>query len=265
MAIPPWRQQLPQSYIGARKWGTGVNAVHGRNTNPGRGTAPGDGYSGMSDLASYDFGYTPEDSVYADGYGVDLQFMQAHPNWGDPDSHARTGQFPDWGHNGIEYRSLKIGTNVKETEAWLLPNETVNEGWINKEHGDILDSRTADDSQLFIQTSDRQRNLSKDNDRAVQRGTDEARTPIATRLVGMKVKEYSGGKRHEDMTPVTQDAHPRPWLYRSTADGVPAGDQWLPANAWDQTTPLTREVPADVEQGPSATSITADDVWTEGW
>jgi hypothetical protein len=256
-------------YTGSLKWGTGVNPIHGQHSDSGpvgRNLAPGP-YTGLSadtGLIDEQFGYTPEDHLWDGGYGVNLQFMQAHPNWGDPDSHAQTGNFPNWGETGIDYRSLKIGTDAKEGMAQVLPNETVSEGWINKPHGSILDSRTSDVSQYEINTSWRQRDLSKGNDSATARGTDDPRHPIATRLVGMKVKYFSGGKRHEDMMPRSQDAHPRPWLYRQTDDGIPPG--YLGANTMVVNEPIQREVPADVYQGDSeVASYGADDVYTEGW
>jgi hypothetical protein len=269
MALPSWRSQSPLKYTGSLKWGTGVNPIHGQHSDSGpvgRNLAPGP-YSGLApDTGLIDdmFGYTPEDHLWDGGYGVDLSFMEAHPNLGDPDSHGQTGQFPDWGKNGIDYRSMKIGTNAREQMAQVLPNEDVAMGWTNKVHGDILDARSSDPSQYEIMTSWRQRELVKTNDSALARGTDDPRHSIATRLTGMKVRNYPGGQRHVDMTPVTQDSHPRPWLYRQTDDGIPPG--WLGANNMVVNEPIQREVPADVYQGLSeVANYGADNVYTEGW
>lgn len=273
MAIPSWRQELPRNYVGAKKWGTGINPVHSQRsvTNVGRNLAPGpyDGSplesQGLADLAS-DFGYTDEDFAMT-GEGVDLGFMEAHPNLDVPPKHrAQSGMFPAWGNGpfpvsqGTTYRSLKIGTAWKEQIPQQQPYGSVSEGWINKEHGEINDAETSDPNQYEIQTSMRQRDLSKTNDSAMLRGTDDPRHSIATRLVGIKVKEYSGGKRHEEMLPKEQLERPRPWLHRrgGTAPYEGVNDMYV-------SEPMIREIPKDAYQGPNDTQIEGDSVWSEDW
>lgn len=251
-----WRKSLPQAYAGPAKWGTGVNPIHGTRGGPGRNIAPGPYNPGPNTgLVSYDYGFTPEDDTYY--VGADHSFMDAHPNLDDPNSHAQTGGFPPYGprragvSGGTNWRSYKVGMAWKEQEAQVLPSGTVNAGWLNKPHGEILDARSADDAQLLVQTSYRQRDLSKGNDLAQIRGTDDARTPIATRLVGMKAKTYAGEYRHDEMTPREINQGARPFLFRTAGTaGPPSG-----VNDMYVSEPMTREVPADVYQGQSEVAI----------
>jgi hypothetical protein len=270
MAIPSWRDELPdRNYIGAGKWGTGVNPVHavrGGNDKVGRNLAPGAYESGMlhsSGLVEtgYEFGYTDEDLELGSD---DISWMEAHPNLGAPDSHAQTGMFPQWGNgadplpNGTKYRALKIGTSVREQEMRVNPYGTVNEGWINKSHGPILDSRTSDPSQYDVTSSMRQRDLAKGNEKAVARDTDDPRHPIQSRIVGMKEKIWSGGKRHEEMLPREQEYGPRPWSYRSAGVGWVYG-----VNDMYVSEPIKRELPMDVNQGQSEVSDTTEAEWED--
>lgn len=272
MSIPSWRQELPQSYVGARKWGTGINPVHSQpsSTNIGRNLAPGpyDGTplesAGLVELAS-DFGYTDEDFAMT-GEDVDLTFMEAHPNLGAPDTHAQTGMFPSWGKGrypipgGTTWRSYKIGSSWKEQIPQQQPYGSVSEGWLNKEHGQINDAGTSDPSQYELWTSMRQRDLSKGNESAQLRGTDDPRSSIPTRLVGIKVKEFSGGKRHEEMTPKEQLERPRPWLHRTGGVAPMYG-----VNDMYVSEPMIREIPVDPYQGRNAVDIEGDQVWSEDY
>jgi hypothetical protein len=270
MAIPSWRAELPQSYAGAKKWGTGINPIHSQREqgDVGRNLAPG-AYNGVALESAglvdtgMEYGYTPEDLEMM-GEGVDLSFMEAHPNLGAPDSHAQTGDFPSWGKGrypipqGTFYRALKIGMAWKEQIPQQQPSTTVSEGWTNKTHGEVNDAETSDPNQYEIWTSMRQRDLTKTNDSAVLRGTDDARSGIATRLTGIKVKNFSGGVRHEEMTPKEQVERPRPWLYRTAGTGPMFG-----VNDMYVSDPITREVPPDAYQGPTTAELATDDVWTE--
>jgi hypothetical protein len=274
MALPSWRDNLPQSYVGARKWGTGINPVHSQhygNVDVGRNLAPGEYNSASletSGLVTFDFGYVPEDAAY-DEMPVDLSFMQAHPNLGDPSVRANVGEFPSWGKggdplpNGTAYRSYKIGTAWKEQIPQQQPSETVSEGWLNKVHNPVpLDSEVSDESQLYMQTSMVQRDKIKGNESAVVRGTDESRSEIASRIVGMQTPVYSGGQRHEDMYPKDQDTRYRPWAFRTAGTGPVS---WMEPNAMVVTEPITRDVPADVNQGPLETADnTGSDYTAEG-
>jgi hypothetical protein len=272
VAIPSWRNELPNNYVGAKKWGTGINPVHSQpsSTNIGRGlgSGPYDGTplesSGLVDLAS-DFGFTAEDFAMT-GEGVDLSFMEYHPNLGDPDSHSQTGMYPAWGPGsvpvaqGTTWRSYKMGSAWKEQIPQQVNYGSATEGWTNKEHGEVNDAGTSDPSQYTINTSMSQRDLSKGNDSAQTRGTDDARHSIATRLTGIKIKNYSGGKRHEEMEPKEQIERPRPWLHRAVGTGGYTG-----VNDMYVSEPLLREIPKDAYQGPNSDELPGDQVWAEDY
>lgn len=254
MALPSWRDQIPHNYTGARKWGTGINPIHSVKGGPqykGRNIAPGTYNADLLDnagLVAYDFGFMPEDQAY-EYPAVDMSYLKDHPNWGAPDPHGTTGSFPPrTGQNnlpsGIAYRARKMARPWNEGMPNTAPNGTVGEGWLNKEHGEILDSRISDSSQYTVWTSERQRDLSKGNDVAVVRGTDDARHVIASRITGMKVRIWPDGKRHEEMENKTQEYRPRPWKYRSAGVGPYEG-----INDMHVSIPRRRDIPADVDQG----------------
>lgn len=271
MALPSWRSELPQSYTGARKWGTGINPVHSLRVNTSREDMalrnwyPNNPYdsvlleeSGLVDPA-FDAGYTTEDDQFYEN-PADTEYINVHPNLGDmPEQfRANVGDYPSWGPGGdaipagTSLRSYKTAVPGKEQTFLQVPSETVSEGYRNKEFDPVpLDARYADDSQLYIQTSMVQRDKVQDNSRAVMRATDSDRHPIASRVPGMQIPSYSGGRRHEDMFPVTQDGPPRSWVHRTVGTGPTA---WMHVNAMYVSEPLKREIPADVYQGAPETS-----------
>jgi hypothetical protein len=140
--------------------------------------------------------------------------------------------------------------NPRETRPQQNPGETVSEGWTNKVHGQILDSLGSDTAQLYVQTSDVQKNETLVNTAATTRGTDADRAGIPTRLTGMKVKNYSTGERMDDMTPWTQDLYWRAFTVRTAGTADPSQ---MGVNEMYVSQPMTRDVPADVDQGPNET------------
>jgi hypothetical protein len=110
-----------------------------------------------------------------------------------------------------------------------IPTETVSEGWINKgSTGGLIESpefnsQPAPTHQVFVNTSMVQRHRMLNNDRAVARGQDEPRESIPSRIVGPKVKVYSGedpdSNRAYDMFPYQAEAIPRPFHYRTFGGG----------------------------------------------
>jgi hypothetical protein len=253
-------------------------------------TGPPWGYQ-QDDLAGLDAFADPELAIM--GYA---QEPDSHPNWGEnngfqfrdqiPADQSRPWQAPPAQRRWL--RSQKYAGNMRgaATDAGPqptyqnsneLPTETVSEGWINKGvTGGLLESpenaaEPAPTHQAFIQTSMVQRHRQLNNDRALARGTDEPRESIASRIVGMKVKTYSGedpdSDRAYDMFPYQAEAIPRPFKYR-TFGGGPQGynlnnEQYL-------RTALQRTPPPDAGLGIPDTEIdtqsdngyTADD---QGW
>lgn len=273
MALPSWRAELPQSYTGARKWGTGINPVHGNRVNIARqdmalrNPFPSTPYdaamlesSGLVDPA-FDAGYTNEDDQFYE-HPADVTYLGVHPSLADPLKHrAQTENFPNWGFggdalpNGTALRSFKTGVPGKEQTYLQVPSETVSEGYRNKEYDPVpLDARVSDESQLYVWTSMTQRDKVQTNASAVARGTDNERHSIASRIVGMQLPSYSGGMRHGDMEPRSQDGPPRSWLHRTAGTGPRS---WMEVNSMYVSDPIKREIPADVYQG-SAESTTPD-------
>lgn len=269
MALPSWRAELPQSYTGARKWGTGINPVHARRINVGRedmalrNALPNTPYDsamleshGLVD-PGFDAGYTFEDDQFYE-HPADTTYLSVHPSLGDPTPRGSADDYPSWGPGGdaipggTSLRSYKMGVPGKEQTYLQVPSATVSEGYRNKEYDPVpLDARIADDSQLYIQTSMVQRDAVQTNSHAVSRGTDDDRHSIASRIVGMQIPSYSGGQRHEEMERVTQDGPPRSWLHRTAGTG-PAS--WMEVNSMYVSEPMKREIPADVYQGPAETT-----------
>src|SRR5258708_1268992 len=269
MAIQSWRDNLPMSYDGSRVWGTGINPVHSLHSDmlpTGRvGYPPNlpDGYMVG----------TPQIEVGVEGYDwewdatdqpqQDLGFTEAHPNWDEKAARAKStsvigdpnADWPAWGSfdkdgtQGVRIRSFKTAMGWREQHAQEIPAGIAGEGWKHKEHApEELDGRDSGTLQLYMQTSSQQRHKVQDNGRAVFRGTDDARSEIASRLTAMKVKEYTpvGEGRHEDMYPHQIEYRPRGWRYRSVGT---ADVSWMTPNEQRDQYPIRRDVPPDVWQG----------------
>lgn len=247
MAIPSWRDRLAQGYTGPAKWGTGINPTHAdKNDGTGRVLSPGESPVGLASDSELLNGWTMEDLAATGDFG----FMQSHPNWGVDPERGRA-DYPSWGHrygppSGTGMRAKKRGMSLKESEAQQIPSQTVSEGWVNKEHGSVLDSKTSDPSQYERQTSMQQRDAIRTNSAAVVRATDGERTDIPSRITGMKVKEFSGGQRHEDMTPWVQDIWHRVFRVRTAGTADPTQ---MATNEMYVSVPMTRTIPPDVDQG----------------
>jgi hypothetical protein len=249
--------QVNVGYSGAKRWGTGIHPVHAEhgegpplrtwNRQPGPSTPsdqPGEVSTALTDMEQW--GYTPDDIPNLELYS----YWDERPNWGDDEASYRgsTDDMPSYGRQhggtprGTAFRALQAGVPLERETPVQIPNETVSEGWLNKEHGNILDARTSDQSQYERQTSMQQLHVSRNNTLATLRGTDDPREPIATRLTGMKVKEWSGGERHYDMLPYSQDVMYRPFMYRTagTDDPVKMGP-----NEMYVSVPVQRDAPPD--------------------
>lgn len=240
---------------------------------PGR-TAP---YAASPDFieTGAPWGYQPEDiaglDVFqlsdpdANRHGMSIHHNEDHPNWMDDETENTRGVVPP------QYRP-PLGTPGRDTTGYYrdgqwdedfevsneIPTETVNEGWINKLASGFDIGKSADDvvvsdpAQYERQTSMQQRFKTQNNERAVLRMTDEARTPIGSRIVPMKVKVYSEGQRHYDMFPYQIDDMPRPFWYRRAATGRP----WeLRPNEMYVVEPLQRTPPPDPSLGPPESSL----------
>lgn len=244
-------------------WGTGINPVHShygggpplrvKGRLPADHTPPGEALPDSIEQRQR-WGYTSDDQDYTPCYlqydgrprvGVDTQ------NW-----RGNAGKQPPLNATGAEksvFRSLFDGArrlNDKGMESF--PSETVNEGWLNKPHGEIANALVSDPSQYEMQTSMRQRYQVRNNANAVARGTDVPREPIESRVVGQKLKVYSGEERHIDMFPYQQDDMPRAFYFRTAGTGNPSD---MEVNEMYVSEPIQRVPGPDPDLGPEATDI----------
>jgi hypothetical protein len=253
-------------YTGAKRWGTGVSDLYAavgagvplRMT--GRNPAPIDYREVPEALLPGEFyGYTMEDLPP----GTDDEFMIGVPPWTDRTEVTRgdAGKFPPptWqarpnGPSGTWLRTIKqVGMLKAAHDPTAYPTETVTEGWEHKQHGEINDAVVSADAQYTRQTSMQQVDppAGRNNALAVERGTDDDRHNIMTRLTGMKVKPWSEGERLQDMFPYQQDLILRPWWWRRAGVGREAD---MLTNEFQSTLPVTRNPPPEPYYGPPESS-----------
>lgn len=258
-------------YVGAMKWGTGVSPIFAQF-----GEGPPLGITGRNDeQVSYkpvpgvllappglEYGYCPEDIVMGDS---DEFMVSDVPSWDElpetrPDR-ADSQRFPPPalmarpnGPSGNYFRTIhQPGMLEAATEPSSYPTETVSEGWDNKLAGEVLDAVVSAPTQYERQTSMQQVNppQGRNNQAAQDRGTDDARANIMTRLTGMKIKPWSEGQRLEDMFPFQQDLILRPFWYRNAATG--RVEEMIP-NEYQETMPIQRNPPPEPDYGPNESS-----------
>lgn len=254
--------QIP--YAGAEVWGTGINPIHEYYGSDAARLAPIPGERGEhippaksvpQRVVSPDlWGYQPEDSRAT---GVDYD---GRPSWNEqpPAYRGDTDDHPSYSAPGMvreAFRAMRGGAHrLRQKNIDAQPSETVTEGWRNKPKGSPADSDPAGDSQVFIQTSQTQRYKTRVNNAAVARATDGARADIASRVIGQKLKIYSGERRHYDMTPREQSPILRPFSYRTAGTG-PA--RYLAPNEMTVASSVQRVPPPDPSMGPAETDLTA--------
>lgn len=257
-------------YVGALKWGTGINPVHGvyGEGPPIRTTGRMDGPDNPTDpLSDIDeslegemYGYTMEDIPSCNYYGMTPPVGTTpnmlrdsnkfgHPNWADEPTDPSVTAFRS---DPEMEQPLWNGTRINS-----FPTETVSEGWLNKETGNINPAETSDPAQYERQTSMQQVNPpeGRNNSAAQIRDTDDARSSILTRLTGMKIKPWSQGQRNADMFPYQQDLMLRPFWYRTAGTDNPAK---MGPNEMTVVLPVQRDVPPDPYLGPEETAVEAN-------
>jgi len=249
--------------------GTGWNPIHAIRDQEGRNIALNRGSDvavipdqyvidpNLDDPAGYDteFAYdATDDAIW--GYGPDSGTSD-RPSWGDEGKYrdqtqTPTPPWPEWGPytNGIpggttmrdNNRGADLSKRVKQRKS-----ETVSEGWENKQSlPNAEDAVIANDSQIYMQTSMTQRDARRTGSQAAQGRANAARASIGSRIIGMRLKIWSGGERHYDMTPRTAEERIRPWWTRQAGTGDPA---LLESNAMEVRQPIARQVPAEPDQG----------------
>jgi hypothetical protein len=277
----------PLDYAGATRWGTGVNPVHAIRDGAARPNTTkenllplgeGSDYIPENVVGAAQWGYSNEDAALYPG--EDYRYMVTdHPNWGeeavvgnrrtstsDKYSGHSEGDWPAWGPHeedqlattdgfplsgppgGAAMRSHSDDAELEANTAIAVPTRGSTGGWLNKAHGAVEEAETSDQSQYEVTTSLVQLHKTRNNNAAVSRGTDAARSPIETRLTGQKVKSYAksigmgGGPGTPDMFPRQQDLPYRPWFYRT------AGVAPMEQHTWNEMTafqPIQRTLPTD--------------------
>jgi hypothetical protein len=254
-------------YVGALKWGTGVNPVHGiyGEGPPIRTTGRIDGPDNPTDpLSDIDenlegemYGYTMEDIGTTNYYGMTPAVGTTpnmlrdsnkfgHPNWGDiPEDPSVTAFRTEPEMDKALWSQYDLNS---------FPTETVSEGWLNKETGKVNPAEVSDPVQYERQTSMQQVNPpeGRNNSAAQVRATDDPRASILTRLTGMKIKPWSQGQRNADMFPYQQDLMLRPFWYRTAGTDNPAK---MGPNEMTVVLPVQRDVPPDPYLGPEETAV----------
>jgi len=271
-------------YTGARKWGTGINPVHGiasdetpvRTSDVTTATGP-NAYDPNKRIPEIllnpldenpEYGYTDEEfSSMVWGYG---------PSTGTSDRPARdvesaqfrgytTKGYPGMSNEpgptgGADIRQLSHGDFTGSMAKLGDKEETVGEGWENKQVAGVADAVDADPAQVYMQTSMTQRDKVRTGSQRGAGSASEYTAPIGSwrPTWGMRVKPWSGGRRHWDMTPRRQDQINRPFWYRAAGTGY---RRWMEANeAFNyQLEPLQRQPVAD----PYAGTKVPDNVYTD--
>lgn len=273
-------RRVTEQYADARRWGTGINPVHAVRDNTGRGneqspgTVPAAGAVPEYPDAVAPWGYDPADIAGFDVFSSPAEAtagipftVDDLPRWGEPTTVSRA-DIPremrrPWGAGPrfkAAIRSFRGGARDHDQEfSNEIPTETVSEGWVNKpasgmNDGEVADAIPSADNQVFVQTSMTQRYLMLDNQRAQDRGTDEIRTSIPSRIVPMKLRLWSQGGRDYDMTPRDQNQVPRPFSWRTAGTG-PA--EWMQANTQYPLETLQRTPPADPSMGTPDTELSS--------
>jgi hypothetical protein len=205
------------------------------------------------------WGYQPEDSTY-----TTLE-VDSRPDWtvAPEDSPVRfsAGDQPPVNATGAaksRFRGMFGGAytfwrgNLPRGN-YMIPSETVSEGWLNKPNeGPVATAKPSDPSQYEMQTSMTQRFKTRDNRHAIQRNTDEAREPIASRVQPQRSPVYSTGERLYDMFPFQQTpTTERDFYYRTAGTGEPS---WMEDNQMWEINAVERTAPPDPYVGTPDTS-----------
>lgn len=274
-----WKAGQPQA--GALKWGTGVHPIHGVRMDRHGRVLPahtGQGGQGAPPLEIQDVLLEQEIETvdYADSatYGYNIADGTAlRPHYDElPEEYRGKNQYiPARGDGGLRFRPAAIsGAEKRRKSKTSEREETVSEGWENKEIGDVATSETSDPRQYEMQTSMAQRDLIRAGSQ-ISGTASEHNAPIPSQRPtwGQRIKPWSGGRRHYDMTPKRQDDYLRPFLYRNAGTG---NTEWMGHNEATNymVTPLDRQpVPAPYSRETPSAPIPHSDFdandWVDSW
>jgi hypothetical protein len=276
MAISGLWQAANSFESGAAKWGTGFNPVH-RDATMGpplrsspviTGMGPGEPGNTLpvnvidpQAFPDSNFEYLDED--FADtanwGYGVQTGTSD-RPGEGTPTQDFR-GNVPNkWPSALTAFMNVTTGGQVIRAENHGATNmtaaklgdkeETVGEGWVNKEVDGVNNAKPSAVEQYERQTSMQQRDQVRAGSQRNGGSASEYNAPIGSERPtwGVRIKPWSGGRRHYDMFPYQADEITRPFLNRQAGTGRV---EWLgPNEAFNyQVLPLQRQPVADPYSG----------------
>ena len=281
-AVHSYYGEGPPLRVMGRSGAIGSSPVGGSSQDAGtreyQNPADSSGTNAPEELTwGYPVDYSPDsfgmgaDSAISEGdtgFAIS-QYMADRPAWNEPVENQRIRQdastMSPWNVTGAAMRAVRAGSHryrLNRTESLpgqgdgyqpvsaepsnSNPTETVSEGWLNKVTSFTAYASPSDDSQLFVQTSMRQRFGTRDNGRALLRGTDAPRAKIASRVEAMVEKVYSTGERTYDMFPFQQDEIRRGFRYRTAGVG-PAS--WMESNEYSAISPVQRTPPPDPSMG----------------
>lgn len=217
----------PVEYVGAERWGTGINPIHGVRDNTGQPLEAkqtllpqvDESYVPEEIIGSAMWGYSAEDAAFYGGEdyrylvedhpdlgqnsvgrpdrdgdimvaGVDPQ-PEGWPSWGPHEDDNPVDGFPVGGPpGGAALRAHSDGSEIEFNHPIAVPTPGWRGGWLNKAHGAVEEAEGSDPSQYTVTTSYQQLHQTRVNTAASFRGTDDARAPIETRLTGQKVKSW---------------------------------------------------------------------------
>jgi hypothetical protein len=146
-------------------------------------------------------------------------------------------------------RAQKHGEVAKLRAKLGDKEETVGEGWDNKTVGPIENSKVSDPNQYERNTSMQQRDQVRRGSQNPNTGTaSEHDAPIGSERPtwGQRIKPWSGGRRHYDMTPRVQNQVIRPFWYRNAGTGY---REWLQSNQQRGQVALQRQPVPDPYAG----------------
>lgn len=268
--VAPWKETEITNYQTPRKWGTGINPVHGIVDNAGRNTAPDTAnYSGPPTQITSNEIPTSSDVIPDDGvWGAGEQTGTAEiPPYNKPNTQNRASSdgYPSWNRNGDKIRSEIKGSRLA-TLAKAIFSVPPYVGVKAKETGPENQPVVSDPSQYIVNTSMVQRDKSRNGTQNPGGRASKYVQTIGSRLAGMKKPQIYGaegeGERHYAMVPKHQDTMVRPFWYRNAGTGpLP----YLDSNEMYASTAMTREAPPQPDTGPvvayDGNYLDGDQVW----
>lgn len=264
-----WKRQQDVSYVGALRWGTGINPVHAIPSENPRGqlnaTPEGPENYIPSELVEYGpdhYGYCDEDSSSALwGYGFGTGTAD-RPGWGTEDDRADSGGFPPYSPppgpegtlTGSAIRMQRKGSQVTTASKTGAAMPDAQQGYEGKAMSGIVeDAVVSDPSQYEMQTSMTQRDKVREGSQRGGGSASEFAAPIhsARPTWAQRLYKAAGGERHYDMFPRQQDPVIRGFRFRTAGVG-PARNTTMPEGMFVNT-PRQR-IPAMLpDQGPDVT------------